>query len=309
MAGMGHEAYNNSARARKVFNVGKKITGLNLADICFGDQTDQLGKTEVDQPAISAANLAEYLYLDETRYLHGQDLMVEAGLGHSLGELPLLAMAEVISVEGMFKLVKDRADATARAARLRPGMMARVQGLSYEELQEHLAEYLESKRLSIPNLNSALQHMISGDKDLVLLAQKEIRKIAKTVEGLKEVKISRSRIEGAFHSPYHMQPAKRKFHRDAKRIDYSRPSFDVMLNNARYLDEIGTDNMASYLAGQLVGPVLFRKSVNRLLDEGISHFVQVGPRPVLTELITDDNADRVSIIDISGLMGREPKIA
>ena len=298
---MGLEAYQSSTRAQKVFEVGSNITKLDLVEVCFGETAAELDKTEIAQPAISAASLGEFLYLEEL------GLRPDAGEGHSMGEIPLLAMAEVITLESMFMLIKARAAATAKANTLRPGMMARVRGLSKEQIEEELSELFESGRLTLTNFNARLQHMISGDEDLVKQAIETIKRKAGLVADMKGARISRSRIQGAFHSPYHMQPAKQSFNKTASYIRYSNPKFDVILNNGLYLEELGLSNLPDYLVGQLVGSVLFSESTKRLIDDGISNFIQVGDRPVLTDLIKEDYPEGVNIIKIQKVNGEKDK--
>ncbi|MBI2009089.1 ACP S-malonyltransferase [Candidatus Saccharibacteria bacterium] len=294
--GMAQEAYENSDRARRVFEVGSKITKIDLVAVCFGDLSQELGKTEVAQPVLSAAYLADFIYLQEL------GIQFDAGEGHSMGEIPLLAMAEVITVEGMFKLIKARGAATAKANSNRPGMMARAQGMNIEQLEKELAELLKTGRLYITNFNTKLQHMLSGDEDLIMLAKKHISDRARLVADLKDARISRSRIAGAFHSPYHMVPAKRRFKKVANSLEYGAPRFDIMLNNGLYLDELGVDNLSDYLTGQLIGKVLFSKGTERLINDGVTNFIQVGPRPVLSDLVLEDFDGMVKIIKVISAM-------
>lgn len=289
--GMGAEAYDNSKRAKRVFEVGSKITKINLMEVCFGNQTGELEKTEIAQPALSASELAEFMYLEEL------GLQPDAGEGHSMGEIPLLAMAEVITVEGMFKLIKVRGEASAK---LRPGMMARVHGMNLEQIEHVLADFL-GRRLSVTNFNSRLQHMLSGDEDLIMAARDSVRKSARQVAELKNARISRTRLP-PFHSRYHTQPAKRRFKRAAHSIDYSDPKFPIMLNNGMYLDELGLVNLPDYVVGQLAGPVLFSRGTERLIEDGIVNFTQVGTRPVLSDLVLEDHGDRVNIIKLSKII-------
>ncbi|HVX58659.1 MAG TPA: hypothetical protein VG964_02890, partial [Candidatus Saccharimonadales bacterium] len=109
-------------------------------------------------------------------------------------------------------------------------------------------------------------------------------------------KISRTRLP-PFHSKYHTQPAKRRFKRAAHSIKYSGPKFPIMLNNGLYLDEMGLEALPDYIVGQLAGPVLFRQGTERLINDGIVNFVQVDGHSVLTDLVLEDFADRVNILE------------
>lgn len=289
---MGVEAYTNSVRARRVFELGTNVTKINLMEACFGDLTGDLEKTEVAQAAISATSLAEFLYLEEL------GLRPDAGIGHSLGEIPLLAMAGVISVEGMFKLIKARGEATARASALRPGMMAGLRHLDTKQVEEILGDLLSGGRLFLTNFNSRLQHVLSGDTDMIDIARERVKAAAQSAPELKNARLSRTRIPGAFHSPYHMQPATQRFRSTAKKIDYSEPNFTIMLNDGRYLGELGLSSLPNYLVGQLVGRVLFTEGIKRLIEDGITNFIQVGDRPVLSDLVMEDYSGTVNIVQL-----------
>lgn len=291
------EALENSLRAQRVFEVGQKITGLNLVEICFGAQTEELAKTEIAQPALSSSYLAEFLYLEELGF------RPDAGEGHSMGEIPLLAMAEVITVEGMFKLIKSRADATSRANKLRPGILGRLGGLNTEQAEAMFSDLLKTGRFNLTNFNSKLQHMVAGDVDLVNKAKVIVQEQARSVKEFRGARLTRTRIP-AFHSPYHMQPAKRRFLNTARSVDYSPSRFDIMLNSGQYLDELGLANLPDYLAGQLVGKVLFTKGTKRLIDDGVVNFVAVGG-DVLPDLILEDYHDQVNILQIQRYLSQE----
>lgn len=287
------EAYEQSAKAQRVFEIGRKITGLNLAEICFGEQRDALEKTEVAQPASGAAQLAEYLFLKELGF------EPDVGEGHSVGEIHLLAMANVITVEGMFKLLKARGAATAKANSDRPGMMAVARGIRLDQLETELKDLLATGRLKVANLNAMLQHMLSGDVDLIMAARGIIQRRSEEEEELKDAEIKRSRIPGAFHSEYHQKPARRRFKAAAKTIEYGPADFELMLNNGLYLSEVGTSNLPDYLVGQLGKQVLFHKSNQRLVDDGVRNFLELGDRPILSDIVLQDFAELVRIIKLT----------
>ncbi|OGL25347.1 hypothetical protein A3A68_00680 [Candidatus Saccharibacteria bacterium RIFCSPLOWO2_01_FULL_48_13] len=280
---MGEDLYNSSEIAKRVFYDGSKVTGIDLADACFGSSTSSLESTRVAQAAIGAVCLGTLLDL------YDKGFKPSAGKGHSAGEVTLLGGAGILSVSETFGLIKARSEITHQASIERPGKMAVVRHLSKDQIASAIADILAEGRTFIINFNSTSQNVLSGDEETLIRAREVLKnKIA-------GAKFSILKISGAFHSPYHMGPAVEPFYEAAQHLSYREPNFPVMLNNTRYLHELGTDNLAAYLSGQLVSSVDFVGGVGRLYRDGITDFVDVGPKPILGHLVQEDYGDRVRI--------------
>ena len=121
------------------------------------------------------------------------------------------------------------------------------------------------------------------------------------------LRIERVRAGGAFHNPYHMENAAQEFLEEAKVYSFEKADFDLMLNSAKYLSEVGLDNLPEYLSQQLVRPVDFVGSVKRLIGDDVTNFVEVGKKrdrakyKVLSGLIRRDFEDVVHIIEVTEL--------
>jgi [acyl-carrier-protein] S-malonyltransferase len=279
--GMGEHVYETSDRAKEIFYIGSEVLGQDLAEVCFGSDTDKLKDTRLAQPAIAAVSLANYFTAFERGF------KPDVGIGHSAGEIPVLAAAGTLEVEEAFALLKARAEITHEASQERPGLMALVAGLRRDELKMHLGELLGGSRMSVANFNSTTQHVLTGDSDPIRAAVEKIKSI-KVRERLKNVGSFVLDIAGAYHSKYHMEHAVEPLREKAKEFSFSQPDYLIMLNNAKYLHEVGTDNLPDYLANQLVKHVDFTGSIAKLYRDGLRKIIEIGPKPVHAKSISSD---------------------
>ncbi len=297
--GMGEAIYQTSEEAKRVFDAASEVAGFDMAEVCFGSETDRLEETLVAQQAITTVNIADHSYLKKI------GINFDIGVGHSLGEMPLLAMSGILSVKDTLSLVKSRAIATSKAAEERPGEMLIVSGLEKEDLSSRLQHILSNARTTITNFNGIKQNVLSGDRETMSEIIEHLRNL-RLQERLR-VSFERVRTGGAFHHPWHMEKAAEEFHEAAKEFKYNQAEFDLMLNSARYLSEVGLDNLAEYLSQQLVKPVDFVGSARRIISDGITNFLEVGDKPkeakhkVLSGLLNRDFGNIVHIIEIKEL--------
>lgn len=299
--GMGEFVFHASDDAKRVFYIAGDVTGLDFQEICFGSQTERLNETLVAQPAITAVNIAEAEYLKKL----GQRF--DVGMGHSVGEIPLLAIAGILTVRDTFELVKVRAEATAKASKERPGLMGAVTGLTAEQVQSRASHILKNARAAITNFNGTYQQVFSGDREPMEELEKLIREL-RVAEKIR-VGFTKLRTGGAFHSAYHMENAVEEFYDAAVKVEYLPPSFDIMLNHAKYLSEVGTANLPDYLSQQLVKPVNFVGGAERLVDDGVLNYVEVGLKKptakykTLSGLLKYEFAELVHIIEVNEVAG------
>ena len=296
--GMGEELYESSDEAKSVFYEASEATGVDIAEVCFGSQSHRLEETLVAQPAIAAVSIAEYYRLKKL------GLRTDVGLGHSMGEVPLLAMAGALSIKDTFGLLQKRASSTAKASEARPGIMAAVTGLTVEEAKQRLGHILEGGRAAMANMNGVRQQVFSGDYDLI----EELESLIGHIRATERIKVGFRKLKtgGAFHSRYHMEDAVQEFYDAATALKFKNPEFEIMLNNAQYLQETGISNLPSYLSQQLISGVDFTGGVDRLVNDGVTNFIEAGPGggsnpklKILSSLIKRDFEDRVQIIEIS----------
>tara|TARA_B110000881_G_scaffold48650_1_gene40941 strand:+ start:2812 stop:3696 length:885 start_codon:yes stop_codon:yes gene_type:complete len=265
--GMGKDIYEASQEAKTLFHQANEILGFNITDIMFGEDAEALKQTQVTQPAI-------FLHSVILSSVMGKSFNPDCVAGHSLGEFSALVAAKALSFENGLKLVHQRALAMQDACDEVPGTMAAVLGLEDHIIEEVCASI--SGIVVAANYNCPGQLVISGEKEAIALA----------CEAMKEAGAKRALplpVGGAFHSPL-MEPAKTKLAAAIENTSIQNPICPVYQN----VVAIGITDAATIktnLIAQLTAPVRWTQSVQQMLSDGASSFVEVGPGKVLQGLV------------------------
>jgi trans-AT polyketide synthase, acyltransferase and oxidoreductase domains len=244
-----------------------EILGYSVAELCLRDPRDELRRTEFTQPALFVANALHYRAWQRE---HGDGARFFAG--HSLGEYNALWAAGAFDFATGLRLVRRRGELMSRTV---DGGMAAVLGLGEEQVRAVLAEH-GLDEVALANINSADQLVVSGPRE--------------TVRGARQAFLDAGaraylplRVDGAFHTR-HMAPAAAEFARFLAGEDLRAPRLPVISNvtGRPYPD----GDIRPVLTEQLVNPVRWEQSVRHLLDQGVTHLVEVGPGTVLTKLVS-----------------------
>jgi [acyl-carrier-protein] S-malonyltransferase len=267
--GMGKEIYDRYAVAREIFQKAEEVTGLPLKELCFNGPLDQLTLTGNLQPAITMVNLAILACLEEAA------ITPEITAGHSLGEYSALYAAGVFGLEDTLRLVKVRGGLMDQAAQKIPGAMAAVMGLAPGTLEAILSELSREGAIGAANYNTPDQVVISGAKALVDRALKQVAQA-----GGKAVPLA---VSGAWHSPL-MEEAMEAFKGILESVPFNPPRCTILLN---VTGKAETDPVKiKEIMGQQIGrSVRWAELVSNLKTQGVSRFVEVGPKKVLLGLV------------------------
>tara|TARA_B110000503_G_scaffold143616_1_gene246341 strand:+ start:8735 stop:9622 length:888 start_codon:yes stop_codon:yes gene_type:complete len=265
--GMGLDLYENSALAQEYFEKANDILGFSITDIMFEGTAEQLKETKVTQPAI-------FLHSVILAKVLGASFQPEMVAGHSLGELSALVTNGVLSFEDGLKLVSKRALAMQKACELAPSTMAAVLGLEDHTVEE-TCEATEGVVVAA-NYNCPGQLVISG----------EISAVEKACEVLTEKGARRALllpVGGAFHSPM-MEPARAELAAAIAATTFSQPSCPVYQNVPA---SAVTDpaEIKKNLMLQLTAPVRWTQSIQAMIADGGTEFIEVGPGKVLQGLM------------------------
>jgi len=265
--GMGKDIYEASQEAKILFHQANEILGFNITDIMFGEDAEALKQTQVTQPAI-------FLHSVILSSVMGKSFNPDCVAGHSLGEFSALVAAKALSFENGLKLVHQRALAMQDACDEVPGTMAAVLGLEDHIIEEVCASI--SGIVVAANYNCPGQLVISGEKEAIALA----------CEAMKEAGAKRALplpVGGAFHSPL-MEPAKTKLAAAIENTSIQNPICPVY-QNVVAIGITGAATIKTNLIAQLTAPVRWTQSVQQMLSDGASSFVEVGPGKVLQGLV------------------------
>ncbi|GAB4015231.1 ACP S-malonyltransferase [Spirosoma koreense] len=265
--GMGQDLYQNSDAARHLFDQANEVLGYSLTTVMFEGSDDDLKQTIYTQPAVFLHGVVLALTTDS----FAPDMVA----GHSLGELAALTAAGVLSFADGLRLASVRATAMQRACELVPSTMAAVLGLADEVIENVCAQITEE--VVVPaNYNCPGQVVISGSVAGIQLAEERLKAAgAKRVVPLA--------VSGAFHSTF-MEPAQTEFAEAVERMPFNAPRCPVY-QNVDAQANTDPDRIKANLIAQLTSPVRWTQSVERMVADGATEFLECGPGKVLQGLI------------------------
>ena len=264
--GMGKALYESNADARELFEKANEILGFRITDIMFEGTAEDLKRTDVTQPAI----FLHSVILAKTMDGFAPDMVA----GHSLGEFSALAAAGAIGFEDALRLVSIRARAMQKACGLQSGTMAAIMKLDAEKIEEICAGC--EGVVVAANYNSPAQTVISG----------EAAAVEQACEKMKEAGARRALIlpvGGAFHSPL-MEPARAELAEGIEQTIFRTPVCPVY-QNVTAAPTTDPESIKANLLSQLTSPVRWTRSVLKMIDDGASHFIEIGPGKVLRGLV------------------------
>ena len=265
--GMGKDLYDNSAHAKEMFKQANEILGFDITKIMFEGTAEELKETKVTQPAV-------FLHSTILASVLGNKFQPDLVAGHSLGELSALVANKTLSFEDGLSLVLQRALAMQKACELQPSTMAAILGLE-DHIVEEICEQTEGIVVAA-NYNCPGQGVISG----------EVKAVEAACEKMTEAGARRALmlpVGGAFHSPL-MKPAEEQLAAAIEKTTFNTPICPIYQN----VTASAVSNPAEIkenLIQQLTAPVRWTQSVKQMLEDGATHFTEVGPGKVLQGLI------------------------
>jgi [acyl-carrier-protein] S-malonyltransferase len=265
--GMGKELYEGYEEAKSLFEKANDILGFRITDLMFEGTDEDLKQTKVTQPSIFLHSVIMAKVLDGR---FEPDMVA----GHSLGEFSALVAARALDFEDGLKLVYARALAMQEACEIERSTMAAVLGMDDEVVVDILNNINE---IVVPaNFNTVGQLVISGSMKGVEVAMKKL-----TEAGARRV--VPLNVGGAFHSPL-MEPARIKLQEAIKNTQFHHPVVPIY-QNVTAEPTMEPDEIKDNLNKQLTAPVRWTQSVQNMLRDEASEFIEVGPGKVLQGLI------------------------
>ena len=273
--GMGKELYENSSIAKELFEKANTILGFRITDIMFSGTDEELKQTKVTQPAI-------FLHSVVLAKTLGDNLKPDMVAGHSLGEFSALVANKTLAFEDALVLVSKRALAMQKACEMNPSTMAAILNLDDAIIEKICAEITQSGETVVAaNYNSPGQLVISGTINGINIACEKLK-----AAGAKRALVLP--VGGAFHSPL-MQPAAIELEAAIKATTFSQPICPVYQNvTANAVSN--PDAIKNNLILQLTAPVKWTQTVQQMIADGATSFVEVGPGKVLQGLVKKINS-------------------
>lgn len=273
---MGREAYEASEAARAVFDEADEALGEELSRLCFEGPEEELKLTANTQPAILATSIA---------LLRALDASFDVVAGHSLGEYSAHVAAGTLQLGDALRLVRKRGQYMQEAVPYGRGAMAAVLKADRTLVERICAEV--PGLVEAVNYNSPEQTVIAGEAEAVREAGAKLKEAG--------ARSSTLPVSAPFHSSL-MEPAEARLRDDIEQVTFSDPRVPVYVNvDATPVRDAAAARDA--LIQQVSRPVRWEDSVRRMIDDGVSLFVEVGPGRVLSGLLVriDKRAGRVNV--------------
>jgi [acyl-carrier-protein] S-malonyltransferase len=288
--GMGKDAYEASAAARAVFDEADAALGERLSTLCFEGPEEVLQLTANTQPAILTTCIALFRALDATP---------DVAAGHSLGEYAAHVAAGTLAFADAVGLVRLRGRYMQEAVPVGAGAMAAVMGGEREAIARACRE--APGRVEPVNYNCPGQIVIAGEADAVAAASAVITGFGAKVVPLK--------VSAPFHSSL-MAPAEERLRPHLDAVALRDPDLPVYVN-VDAAPVTTAEAARDALIRQVSRPVRWEESVERMVDDGVSLFVEIGPGKVLTGLIgrIRKEAQRINVQGVEDLQGARAAIA
>jgi [acyl-carrier-protein] S-malonyltransferase len=270
--GMGFDLAQTFPIARQTFDEANEALGFDLADLCFNGPEERLRLTEFTQPAIFTVSVAALRVLTEA------GVTPDYLAGHSLGEYSANVAAGSIEFAVAARTVRRRGQLMQQAVPAGEGAMAAILGMPLEAVLNVCQE--SSREVGAPvepaNLNSPEQTVISGAAAAVEWAVPLAR-----LRGAKRALMLP--VSAPFHCSL-MQPAQDALAPILQQITFLPASVPVVVNvNAGMITDPAL--LRDALIRQVTGAVHWTESMQVLIAQGVTNFVEVGPGKVLSGLL------------------------
>lgn len=265
--GMGKDLFDQRPMAHDLMEEANELLGFRITDIMFNGTADDLKETRVTQPAVFLHSVVAAL--------SSENFKPEMVAGHSLGEFSALVCNGVLSFRDGVTLVSRRAAAMQKACDLKPSAMAAVLMLPDNVVEEVCASVTDEVVVAA-NYNCPGQLVISGSVQGVAVAcEKMLAAGARRAVPLP--------VNGAFHSPF-MAPAREELAQAIQATEFHPARCPVYQNvDARPVTDPAI--IRKNLMDQLTAPVRWTQSVQAMVADGATEFIECGPGKVLQGLI------------------------
>ena len=271
-AGMGADFYEKSPLAKAVFDEAEEILDLDMKALCF-EKNDRLDITEYTQAAMVTTCLAM------TEVVKAAGLTPDMTAGLSLGEYCAIAAAGGMSNTDAIRTVRARGILMQNTVPAGEGAMAAILGMSGEAIENVIGDV---EQVSVANYNCPGQIVITGETSAV----------EEAAEKLKEAGAKRTvmlNVSGPFHSPM-LKPAGEKLGKVLETVGFTSLQMPYVTNvTAEPVDDISETK--ELLMEQVSSSVRWEQSMERMIEEGVDTFVEIGPGKTLSGFMRKINRD------------------
>lgn len=296
VVGMGKDFYQSSPAAKEAFDRANDVLGFDLASICFNGPDERLNQTDISQPAIYVTSVACHRAAVAAGVIDPAATTQYAGL--SLGEYTALHLAGAFDFDTGLKLVAARGKYMQESAVATPSSMVAIMGGDETGVTKLCEQQAQGDVLVPANFNAPGQIVVSGSK-----AACERIAAAASDAGFKAVPLV---VAGAFHSPI-MQSGADRMKIELDRVEFNAPAAPVW-SNVTAEPHTDASSIKKLLVDQIVKPVRWEQTMQKLAPTEGARFVELAPGRVLTGLLKKINR-RLPVETLSTAEALAPKSA
>lgn len=258
-------------RSRGFFEQADKALDFNLSELMLEGPAEKLTLTYYAQPALLTVSSMI------TERLAREGILPSYTAGHSLGEYSALVASGVLKFENAVELVHKRGLFMNDAVPAGEGTMAAILGMESADLERVTNDVTDSTGVvQLANLNSPGQIVISGTKAGV----EEACRLAKENGAKRAIPLE---VSGPFHSEL-MRPASMDLSEVLSK-SFLMDARVPVVSNVTAQPETNAAQLQDLLVRQLYSPVLWEQSVRKMIELGVTVFVEIGPGKVLSGLV------------------------
>ena len=271
--GMGNELYNKFDIVKKLFKEADETLNFSISKLILEGPKEELDLTANTQPAIFLISYSIYnvvknefkLDLNKGKYF----------AGHSLGEYSALSCAGYLGFSDTLKILRVRGDAMQNSVPKGQGGMVAILGSSVDVIEKILKEHKENLKAQIANDNSEGQIVLSGKTE-------DLEKLIQILKDnlIKNIKLP---VSAPFHCDL-MNNATKIMTEQLNKLNF-RNGQNKLISNVTANEIKNPDELKNLLIQQIENRVRWRESVINMIENGVNHFIEIGPGKVLTGLV------------------------
>ena len=286
--GMGLDFYQRFDLVKNIFKTVDETLGFSLSNIILNGPESELKLTKNTQPAIMTVGVSIFKVLSEKLNYNLNESKFFAG--HSLGEYTALVCSGSLTLEKAAFLLYERGKAMQEAVPSGEGAMIAVLGMTLNEVENEIKILPKSGICEIANDNSNGQVVVSGKKEIIEILEKNLKNKKKRGILLP--------VSAPFHCSL-MKKAAINMKVKIEKTNFVEPKPSI-ISNVTAKAEIDTNIIKSLLIDQITSRVRWRESINYMINEKVTDFIEIGPGKVLSGLVKKINKE-VKIKNINSL--------
>ena len=284
--GMGLDFYEKFDSVKVIFETVDKTLGFSLSNIILNGPEEKLKLTQNTQPAIMTIGVSLFNVLKNQFSLNLNSARFFAG--HSLGEYTALVCAGSLTIEKAAYLLHERGKAMQDSIPPDQGAMMAILGMTIREVENEISLLPKEEICEIANDNSNAQVVVSGGRKVIEILNKNLK-----IKKKKGILLS---VSAPFHCTL-MKKAAENMKEKIENTNFLKPE-PTIISNVTAQEESDVNKIKPLLVDQIISRVRWRESVEYMIKNGVTDFLEIGPGKVLSGLVKKINKNvRISNIN------------